>query len=329
MKYKISVLLILLATLIINLTINANIASSGNIKKINFNGFNESANTLKFVHLSDVHLDLNNSNKPKRMLGSSRDLLKDAISQINNINDLDFVIFSGDQINRPQKNALLEFINISNTLKYPWYFALGNHDVGVMSSFNKFKYFETMKESNKAITTDKTYYSFSPKKGYLIIVLDPVIDSRITSNGYVDAKQFKWLESQLDNNKDSRIIIVQHHPIIQPFDSSSHKITNSEEYLSLIKRYNNVIAVLSGHYHSTKIIQLGNVVFVSTPALVQYPNAFRLITINDYKDKTTLKFEFMETGLKSIQQAGKASSTSLTLEEGTEPDRNAVITIKK
>lgn len=328
MKFKSLFLIILTAFLLLSIAIIKNTAFS-NILKINFNNINEPVNTLKFVQLSDVHLDLKRANTSRRMLGSSKELLIDAVSQINNMNNLDFVIFSGDQINSPRQEYLSEFIRIANTLKYPWYLALGNHDIGVMSYFNKNNYFETIKIYNRFINTDKSYYSFSPKKGYLIVVMDPVIDNRITSNGYVDRQQLNWLESQLQSNKQSRVIIVQHHPIIEPFESSSHKIKNSDEYLSLIKKYSNVIAVLSGHYHATKIIPSGNIVFISTPALVQFPNAFRLITINDYPDKTTIKYDFIETGLVRLQQSGKTSSAFVNYEEGTETDKNGIITIKK
>lgn len=328
MKFKILIFIVLLSVIIMGITVKPDLAFS-NIMKINFGGINETVNTLKFVQLSDVHLDLNRLNTSKRFLGDSKDLLIDAVSQVNSMNDLDFVVFSGDQINSPRKEYLYEFIRIANTLKYPWYLALGNHDTGVMSYFNKKNYFETVKTFNNFVTAEKSYYSFSPKKGFLVIVMDPVIDSRITSNGYIDREQLQWLEFQLQNNKDSRVIIVQHHPLLEPFDSSSHKITNSDEYLSLLKKYSNVVAVFSGHYHAAKIMRSGNIVFISTPALVQYPNAFRLITITDYKDKTTVKYDFVETGLVRLQQAGKVTSSFSNIQEGTEADKNGEITIQK
>jgi len=184
-----------------------------------------------------------------------------------------------------------------------------------------------MKEANNYIKADKSYYSFEPKKGYLVIVMDPVIDNRITANGYIDKQQLKWIDDQLDKNWNSRVIIVEHHPIVEPFESKGHKIINSDEYLKILNRHNNVIAVLSGHYHATKIKQIGHIVFVSTPSLVEYPNAFRIITVNKDNDKITFRFEFKETNLKDVQRLSKSLSSSPTLEAGEEKDRNTCITI--
>ncbi|MDD3012546.1 MAG: metallophosphoesterase [Candidatus Gastranaerophilales bacterium] len=321
MRIKKQFLPIIFLTLILSIILSTGIANPG----INLKGFNGYSDTLKFAQLSDVHLDINGKNTNRRMLGSSKDLLKDAVKQINCINNIDFVIFSGDQINRPQKDDLLEFINIANNLKTPWYFAFGNHDVGVWSSFNKKKYLKIIKEANCCIKANKSYYSFVPKKGYLVVVMDPVIDTRITANGYVDKQQLKWLDEQLDKNLNSKVLIVEHHPIVEPFESKGHKIINSAEYLDLLKKHNNVIAVLSGHYHATKIKQVGNIVFISTPSLVEYPNAFRIITINKNCNKITFNFEFKETNMKDVQQLSKSLSSSQDLSAGKEKDRNTSI----
>jgi DNA repair exonuclease SbcCD nuclease subunit len=322
MKIKRIVLPAALLTLILGIILCTNIECSG----INIERFNVYTDTLKFAQLSDVHLDIYAKSKNKRMLGSSKDLLTDAVKQINNA-DIDFVVFSGDQVNSPRKDYLLEFINIANNLKAPWYFAFGNHDAGVWSTFNKKKYLQIVKEKNSHIKADKSYYSFVPKKGYLVIVMDPVIDNRITNNGYIDKQQLNWIESQLNKNWNSKTIIVEHHPIVEPFESKGHKIINSEEYLDLLKRHNNVIAVLSGHYHTAKIRQIGHIAFISTPSLVEYPNAFRIITINKNNGKITIKLEFKETNLKNIQQLSKSRSYSSGLAEGNENDKNAVLAV--
>jgi len=319
---------ILLIILVLSIILGTDIACSDiNIKDFGSWRFYEHPSSLKFAQLSDIHLDIKSKTKNHRMLGSSVGLFKDAVNQINHINNIDFVIFSGDLINRPRQEDLTEFIKIANNLNYPWYFAFGNHDIGIFSTFNKAKYLKIVEKSNKNITTDRTYYSFSPKKGYLVIVLDPVIDSRITANGYIDRQQLNWLEQELERNSTSKVIIVEHHPIIEPFESKTHKILNSDEYLKILNNHNNVIAVLSGHYHAAKIKQIGNIVFVSTPALVEYPNGFRIITVNSSATKITFKFEFKETGLKDIQQLSKNMSSSSSLAAGNEKDRNTTIVI--
>ena len=50
------------------------------------------ATSLKFAQVSDVHFLENGSNTTFKMIGESPRLLDDAIEQINDQNDLDFVM---------------------------------------------------------------------------------------------------------------------------------------------------------------------------------------------------------------------------------------------
>ena len=58
------------------------------------------ATSLKFAQVSDVHFLENGSNTTFKMIGESPRLLDDAIEQINEQNDLDFVMFTGDLIDK-------------------------------------------------------------------------------------------------------------------------------------------------------------------------------------------------------------------------------------
>ena len=57
-----------------------------------------------------------------------------------------------------------------------------------------------------------------------------------------------------------------------------------------------------GHYHATKITQHENVLYVNTPALVSYPNAFRIINVTNYKDKTVFELSWHETREKNYSK---------------------------
>lgn len=61
--------------------------------------------SLKFAQVSDVHFLENGSNTTFKMIGESPRLLDDAVTQLNEHNDLDFVMFTGDLIDKPfEKN---------------------------------------------------------------------------------------------------------------------------------------------------------------------------------------------------------------------------------
>ena len=316
--------IVLLLVFFIVLVIGASITCSH--AQINLNNDDS---TLNFAQLSDTHIDLACPSNSARMLGESKALLSDAINQLNSLRGLDFVIFSGDLINKPIESYFTTFLDTVNNLKSPWYLVMGNHDIGIDSSFNKSRFLELYRKYNKNFKSSLPYYSFEPKKGYVVIVMDGVIDSKITANGYFYPQELQWLEATLDEYNNSEAIIVQHFPIVEPYKSSDHKVKNAKKYLAILKKHKNVLLVLSGHYHATKITKIDNIIHVSTPALVQYPNAFRLITIDNKTNQIAVNFKFMETGLKEIQQKSLENSHSPSLSAGEEKDRNTTILIVK
>ena len=286
-------------------------------------------NTLNIVHLTDVHIDTKSKTTNKRMLAESVNLLQDAISQINKFENVDLVIFSGDVVNKPKEDEFKRFVTLANTLKFPWLYSTGNHDVGIGGGLSKARIIKVLNEKNPCFKQNTLYYSYCPNEKFLIIFMDGVIDNKITSNGYFPKEQLNWLEKQLRNNPDKKVIIVQHFPLAEPFKSDSHKITNSVEYMNIMEKYKNVAAVLSGHYHATKITEKNHILHINTPALVSYPNAFRQIKITSSGNKTNFDIKLVETNLKKVQQSSKAASGSPALDYGQEKDRSCNITITK
>lgn len=287
------------------------------------------ATSLKFVQLSDVHFLENGSNTTFKMIGESPRLLDDAINQINEQKDLDFVMLTGDLIDKPFEKELKAVLPHLEKINVPWYFAFGNHDRCVGGYLTTSVYLDMLKSSNKDFTFKKAYYSFEPKKGYRVIVLDNIITNEITSNGYIDPEQMKWLKKELDKSKDDTVLIFMHVPVIEPFASPNHKLRNATELMSLIESYKNPIGVFQGHYHATKITQHDNVLYVSTPALVSYPNAFRTITVNNYKDKTVFELDWHETREKTIQKMAKILVFSGGIYSGEPKDQSGIYEIKK
>lgn len=283
---------------------------------------------LKFVQVSDVHLAFPQQSSSRRMLKESKSLFTDAIRQINGLNNVDFVVFTGDMTNSPSLSDTKEFIKIANTLKADWYPVLGNHDVLVAPSSKKNELVNLFKASSKGMQNNKPYYTIYPTPQTALVVIDPTIDTRITANGELPFQQFAWLKQVLENNKNRQIVIASHFPIIEPFGSHSHKILSpsDQETLRLINRYPNVIMVVSGHYHSTKIKQVENKLHVSTPSLVEYPNAFRVIEVHD-DGKVT--FQWMETSLKNVQATSKSRSKWAATAYGQARDREGVYQLQK
>lgn len=289
-----------------------------------------SANELTFAQISDAHYSPDKVNTTYRLNAESKKLLEDAISQVNSTPNIKFVIFTGDMINKARKEDLFQFIDIANTLKKPWYAVFGNHDINIGGYLTKSKYCEILAERNKTLSKiQKPYYSFVPQKGYKVIILDTIIDTRITTNGEIDQKQLKWLETELEKSKNDVVLIFTHVPIVEPLSSKGHKLLNDKEVLEILNKNKNPIAIFQGHYHTTKIIPKGNLLFVSTPSLVSYPNAFRIIKVKNNKNSVVFDIKLKETNLKDIQQIAKMMLFSSDLYYGKDTDRNFVYKIQK
>lgn len=285
--------------------------------------------SLNFAQISDAHFSTVKTNTSYRLTADSADILSDVVHQVNAVANLDFVMFTGDMINTPYEKELNAFLPYANQLKYPWYCVFGNHDISIGGYLSKKMYMDILNSNNKHFNYKQGYYSFSPKKGFKIIALDSIIDDRVTANGRIDEAQLKWLDKQLSKSKHDTVLIFLHVPVLEPLQSSSHELLNANEVNTILKKYKNPIAVFSGHYHTTKITQVDNVLHVSTPSLISYPNAFRIVRVTNQKNKVLFDLYFKETGLKEVQTKAKLMAFGSKTYYGAEADRTATYEIKK
>lgn len=288
-----------------------------------------SANDLKFAQVSDAHFSTRNVNTSFKLTAESPKILDDVIAQINETPDVNFVMFSGDLIDKPFEKELSAFLPHVEKLKYPWYMAFGNHDTCVGGYLTKALYLDIISKHNDNFKFKKPYYSFVPQKGYKVIVLDTIIDTRITSNGQIDDEQLKWLDNELDKSKKDVVLIFMHVPIIEPFPSEGHRLLNAGEVQATIEKYKNPIGVFQGHYHAAKITQRNNVLYVNTPALVSYPNAFRIVTVKNERKRVIFDIQQKDTRETNIRNLAKMMVFSSNLYAGEEKDQNGVFEIKK
>ena len=282
--------------------------------------------TLDFVQISDTHITERQST-PYKALGSSKELLRDAIEQINNIVGLDFVLFTGDMVDSATDENFYNFYKLLSRLKYPSLNAFGNHEF--YGGMSKEQVLEVVKGYNPNYVFEDTYYAFSPKTDFRIIVLDATIKDNKTATGEIPKEQLSFLDNELALNQDKVVVIAMHHAPVEPFVAKEHAIKNANEFNEILLKYKNPIVVISGHYHATKIRQFGNLVFVSTPSMVTYPMGFRHIKITNYKDRVVYNFDFMQTRLEEIKEENRQSVISYATLAGFEKDRNTQFIFNK
>ena len=262
-------------------------------------------NNLRIAQVSDAHFSSFEENTSYKFLKKSGELLDDVIFQINTSGPYDFVIFTGDLVNKPKVSELEKFIEHANHLMYPWYAIDGNHDISIDGPLTKNKFLSTLANANENMAQKNLYYAFTPKKGFRVICLDSIIDYKLTSNGEISNEQFMWLQEELETHKKDTIVVCTHVPVIEPYSSPNHQMENEYEVRKLLKTHKLPVIVLQGHYHAVKIKQDDNMLVISCPSLVTYPNAFRVININSNKKRTMVDVYLKETNLKDIQSRSK------------------------
>ena len=280
-------------------------------------------NNLRIAQVSDAHFSSFEDNTSYKFLKKSGELLDDVIFQINTSGPYDFVMFTGDLINKPKVSELEKFTQHAQNLIYPWYAIDGNHDISIDGPLTKRKFIEVLANCNDNMNQKNMYYAFTPKKGFRVICLDSIIDYKLTSNGEISNEEFMWLEEEIQNHEKDTLIVCTHVPIIEPFSSPNHKMINEYDVRKLLKSHKNPVIVLQGHYHCTKIKQDENMLVIACPSLVTYPNAFRVINIHSNKDRAQVDVYLKETNLKDIQSHSKLRLMGSERLYGEESDRNA------
>lgn len=216
------------------------------------------ADDLRFVQVDDTFYNPNS------------DVLDRVIKSINNQKDISFVVFSGNNISKPDKTYLESFLKSAKKLNSPYYIIIGNKDVNKQKDLSKVQYMKLVSKHNRAHKRiHKPNYVFE-KQGVVFIVVDGSKDVIPSSMGYFKADTLTWLEEQLNKYKGRNVILLQHFPIIPPSDKETHYTFKPEEYMAVLSKHSNVLAVISGHFGVNKEQTVMGKTHISTASAPQY-----------------------------------------------------------
>lgn len=254
---------------------------------------NVSAKNVKFVQITDSHFSATNSDYSQREVEGSKEVLEKTIKDINCIKGLDFVAFTGDNIDTANVNSLKAFLAIANKLKVPYYIVIGNHEVFKSQDFDKKAYMATVRKYSKGYKPRAANYEFS-KNGIIFLVVDGAKEVIPGPSGYYKKATLKWLDKELTKYKDNEVVILQHFPIVEPYYNRSHTTYNIKEYEDVLAKHDNVIAIFSGHYHANGETKKDGIYHVSTPSLLESPHNFKVVELEvknnkDYQVYTQLR----------------------------------------
>ena len=232
---------------------------------------------FRFAFITDPQIGMN-SPSGLHGIGSDKERLDSAIAYING-NDIDFVVFGGDQINNandentdPQLDVLEESLS---GLTVPYYGVMGNHEQG--DPTEEWKYIKRQLPVRFSITHKNTF-------------LVGINSSWLRGDFGDKYQQEEWnyLTAELSRRPVdcTHCFVVMHWPLLNyhPGEENTHcNMPNREKVIDLLKQYN-VSCVLSGHWHQDidacwRGISL--ITSVGTSLALQYSEelSFKVVTV--------------------------------------------------
>lgn len=229
------------------------------------------AQNIKFIQATDVHLTKDNSQ-----------YLKNFISDVNDkYSDVNFIVFTGDNINNANPEDLETFLSILKQSKIKTYVVMGNHDLYKSKGMSKDYYMHTVKKNLGHYHSSDPNYVF--KKGNIVFVaMNGVKEVIPGSCGYYREAELTWLDKMLSKYKNKKVVILQHFPLLLT-ETKSHNLYKKDEYEKILSKHNNVIGVVSGHYHENRELKDGNIYHIVTKNFSDN-KYYKLIEVNDKND---------------------------------------------
>src|SRR5689334_18231534 len=166
---------------------------------------------FKFAHITDIHIT-DQENTSLTLGKDAPRLLHEMCKRLNKIEDLDFVLISGDALDRASEREVATFHSTIVTLAKPWYFVPGNHD-GYIHDTNR----EALRPREAAIAIDPRLAEYDPDANQAFWsreVLPGIqligLDSRIANDwsGVISPQQLDWLRRELDANSYQDLVMV-------------------------------------------------------------------------------------------------------------------------
>jgi manganese-dependent ADP-ribose/CDP-alcohol diphosphatase len=241
--------------------------------------------------------------------------LAEAIAVLNK-DSLNYTIHLGDFIDKDFK-SLERILPLWKKLKSPSYHVLGNHDFEVKDSLKeavikqlnlKKRYYSFVEQDWRFIVLDGNDLSFygaltTAKKEQTYALFNSLKDSTLPYlkkwNGALSSDQLIWVKSELDAavENNQKVGFYCHFPI---FPIDQHNIWNREQFLSLIKPYNNVKIFFNGHNHAGAYQMENNVHYVTFKGMVDTKSTSAFAKVQFDKDTVFIEGFYREPSRKLV-----------------------------
>ena len=245
-----------------------------------FHSFAQHKN-FKFAFLSDTHIGSPN--------GSAEEDLRRTITDINAMNDIDFVVITGDITELGSNRELALAKKILDSFRIRYYIIPGNHDTGWSESGGQ--------QFSQVFGDDK--FSFEHKGiRFIGCASGPYVRM---SDGHIPRGHLNWLDKQLKTLRPHQpLIFLNHYPMDDGMD-------NWYEITDRLKQYN-TWAVLCGHGHSNKAMNFEDITGVMGRSNLRAKDStggYNIVQV----DTDSVSFFIKKPGSATMQQWNAFSAT--------------------
>ena len=217
------------------------------------------ADDIRFVQISDVRFDAH----------QNQNLLHKAVLEINKQKGIDFVVFTGDNINKPTEENLEGFLSEVKKLNPPFYIVLGDKDINKSKEMSKKEYLRIVNKRVRKHKYLEPNYLFE-KRGVVFIVADGSKEVIPSTNGFYKDSVLNFVANSLNSCKKNNVIIFQHFPLVPPINKETYYTFKPEEYLKILYTHHNVKAIVAGHFGVNSEVHKNGITHITTAGLPYY-----------------------------------------------------------
>lgn len=244
---------------------------------------------FSMAFVPDIHLT-SEKQDDWALYNESQVIFQELVRTLNNTPNLAFTVFGGDMIENQDKklDELSLFTDLLFDFKTPFYVIPGDREADLVEDYDKRDFIiEFLRNGFNSRT--QPYWVQEPEENLVLIGLDTTVTNKF--EGTIPQEELDWLKSTLEANKDKFTIIAMHHPAVTPayIGKDKFQLSNSTDFLSLIKDNPQVKLVLSGHQHLNYAKKINSTVFLDIPSVLTYPNEYAELNISADKVRVNRK----------------------------------------
>ncbi len=206
---------------------------------------------VTIAQITDTHLFAN----PDRLLRGvcTWQSLQNILSRVKTLQP-DVLLLTGDLADLGEPEAYDRLFECISPLQIPTYWLPGNHDnlAAMDDRLNRFPLY-----------ADKTFTI----GGWQFLLLDSTLETAKFGEGYLSRDTLNYLETALQDSDRPTAIALHHHSLPVGIDwVDTIGVSNAEEFLKIVDRFDRVKLVLCGHVHLECDRRHHRIRFCTTPS---------------------------------------------------------------